>query len=180
MRAFRRADGLFDIEGRVEDSKPVPFMAPLATVEKPAGEHIHDIWIRLVIDDEFLIHDVAASSDATPFGVCKEAPATLMKLKGERIGAGWNKIVRGHLKGAAGCTHMMELLGPIATAAYQALWPFIRSRPDAVATALHRSRQALIFFDDVRLWVKRAHHFQVTDIGVAIHDGRRGACEAIR
>ena len=55
MRAFRRADGLFDIEGRVEDSKPVPFMAPLATVEKPAGEHIHDIWIRLVIDDEFLI-----------------------------------------------------------------------------------------------------------------------------
>jgi hypothetical protein len=86
----------------------------------------------LVIDDEFLIHDVAASSDATPFGVCKEAPATLMKLKGERIGAGWNKIVRGHLKGAAGCTHMMELLGPLATAAYQALWPFIRSRPDPV------------------------------------------------
>ncbi len=132
MRAYRRADGLYDIEGRVEDTKPIPFMAPLAKVEKPAGEHIHDIWVRLVIDDQFLIHDVAASSDATPFGVCKEAPPTLAKLKGERIGAGWSKIVRGHLKGAAGCTHMMELLGPMATAAYQALWPVTRTRPDPV------------------------------------------------
>jgi GNAT superfamily N-acetyltransferase len=53
MRAYRRADGLYDIEGRVEDTKPIPFMAPLAKVEKPAGEHIHDIWVRLVIDDQF-------------------------------------------------------------------------------------------------------------------------------
>lgn len=40
--------------------------------------------------------------------------------------------MRGHLKGAAGCTHMMELLGPMATAAYQALWPVTRTRPDPV------------------------------------------------
>ena len=85
MRAYRRADGLYDIEGRVEDTKPIPFMAPLAKIEKPAGEHIHDIWVRLVIDDQFLIHDVAASSDATPFGVCKAVSYTHLTLPTKRI-----------------------------------------------------------------------------------------------
>jgi len=132
MRAYRRVDGLYDIEGRVVDNKPIPFDAPLAHKVVPAGESIHDLWIRLVIDDQFLIHDVVASSDATPFGICKQAAPTLAILKGERIGGGWAKLVRSKLKGAASCTHLMELLGPMATAAYQALWPITNTRSTPV------------------------------------------------
>jgi hypothetical protein len=46
-----------------------------------------------------------------------------MKLKGLRIGGGWNKRVRELLGGAACCTHIMELLGPMATTVYQGLAP---------------------------------------------------------
>lgn len=129
MKAYRRSDGLYDIEGRVVDTKTSPFLSPVAQAERQPGEPIHDIWVRLVIDEWFEIKDVAASSDATPFVVCTQAPPTLQSLIGAKIGAGWSKLVREKLKGAAGCTHMMELLGPMATTAYQALWPVTSKRP---------------------------------------------------
>lgn len=132
MKAYLRADGLYDIEGRVVDTKPVAFQGPLAESNRQAGEAIHDIWVRLVIDEGLVIQDVAASSDATPFAVCTQAPPTLSVLIGEKIGAGWTQRVRAHLKGKAGCTHMMELLGPMATTALQALWPVIRLHPTSV------------------------------------------------
>ena len=94
MRAYRRVDGLYDIEGRVVDNKPIEFVAPLTRRVLAPGQPIHDLWVRLVIDDEFLIHDVFSSSDSTPFAVCKQAPPTLSVLKGERIGGGWAKLVR--------------------------------------------------------------------------------------
>ncbi len=129
MRSYRRSDGLFDIEARVVDTKSAPFLAPLAERALPAGEPIHDLWIRLVVDEWLVIHEALACSDATPFGICRQAPPTLAVLKGERIGAGWSRIVREKLKGAASCTHLMELLIPMATTAMQTLWPFTRDRP---------------------------------------------------
>jgi len=132
MKAYRRSDGLYDIEGRVVDTKPFAFGGPLAESARRANEPIHDIWVRLVIDEWLVIKDVAASSDATPFSVCTRAPSTLSVLIGERIAAGWSKLVRDRLRGAAGCTHMMELLGPMATTAMQALWPVTSQRPAPV------------------------------------------------
>ncbi len=132
MKAYRRSDGLYDIEGRVVDTKSEPFLSPLAQAERKPGEPVHDIWVRLVIDEWFEIKDVAASSDTTPFVVCTHAPPSLNALVGAKIGAGWSKLVREKLKGAAGCTHMMELLGPMATTAYQALWPVTSKRPPPV------------------------------------------------
>ncbi len=132
MKAYRRSDGLYDIEARLVDTKTEPFLSPLAQAERLPGDPVHDIWVRLVIDEWFEIKDVMASSDATPFAVCTQAPPTLQSLIGAKIGAGWSKLVREKLKGAAGCTHMMELLGPMATTAYQALWPVTSKRPQPV------------------------------------------------
>lgn len=132
MRAYKRADGLYDIEARLMDTKTAPFSGPLSVKPLEAGLPIHDLWIRLVIDDNMLVHDAIASSDATPFPVCKEASVTLSVLKGETIGSGWNKIIREKLKGAASCTHLMELLSPMATTAMQAMWPVKQTRPTRV------------------------------------------------
>ena len=132
MKAYRRSDGLYDIEGRVVDTKTEPFLSPLAQAVRKPGEPVHDIWVRLVIDEWFEIKDVAASSDSTPFVVCTYAPPSLQVLIGLKIGAGWSKLVREKLKGAACCTHIMELLGPMATTAYQALWPITSKRPQAL------------------------------------------------
>lgn len=130
MRAFRRPDGLFDIEARLVDTKTVPFIGPLSTTPLQAGEPIHDLWIRLVIDLGSVIHEAIAVSDSTPFAVCKEASDTLSVLKGVKIGKGWNRIIRERLGGRASCTHLVELLSPMATTAFQTLWPFTRGRPE--------------------------------------------------
>ncbi|MEI6026482.1 MAG: DUF2889 domain-containing protein [Betaproteobacteria bacterium] len=129
MRAFKRGDGLLDIEGRVVDTKSHDVVRPLQTEATPAGEHLHDLSVRLVIDDRLMVHDAQASSDTTPFAVCKEASATLTGLRGATIGPGWSRVVKERLGGAASCTHLAELLIPMATTAMQALSPVLRSRP---------------------------------------------------
>jgi hypothetical protein len=132
MRAYQRKDGLLDIEGRVIDTKSEAFWGPLSTEGLPAGQPIHDLAIRLVVDDTLLVIEAIATSDATPFSVCKEASGTLSGLVGHRIGPGWTRVVKEQLRGSKGCTHLMELLGPMATTAIQAIWPLTKVRPTKV------------------------------------------------
>ena len=89
--------------------------------DTPAGIPLHDILIRLIADESLLIHDASATLAASPFDVCREAATGLAPLKGLRIGPGWNQRVRELLGGAASCTHIMEMLGPIATTVFQGL-----------------------------------------------------------
>ncbi len=123
LRFYRRTDGLYDIEGRLVDTKSHPFRRQLTPEDTPPGVPIHDITVRLVIDEALLVHDAQAWMAATPFAVCGGATQTLVQLKGLRIGKGWNSQVRALLGGAASCTHIVELLGPMATTAFQGLAP---------------------------------------------------------
>jgi len=123
IRFFQRADGLYEVEGRLLDRKSQPFRRPLQDRDMPAGVPLHDITVRLVVDESSLVHDASASLSASPFTLCREAARTLEPLKGLRIGAGWNKRVRELLGGAASCTHIVELLGPMATTVHQGFAP---------------------------------------------------------
>ena len=51
-------------------------------------------------------------------------------IVGERIRGGWSMMVKAKLGGAVGCTHLMELLIPMATAAYQTLADVRLAGPD--------------------------------------------------
>ena len=42
---------------------------------------------------------------------------------GVRIGAGWRREIRSRVGGVQGCTHLVEMLGALATVAYQTLYP---------------------------------------------------------
>ncbi len=123
LRFYKRSDGLYEVEGRLLDTKSHPFRRQLADDDMPPGTPLHDIVVRLVIDENMQVHDVQASMQATPFAVCTGAGETLRPLRGLSIGAGWNKRVRELLGGAASCTHIVELLGPMATTAFQGLAP---------------------------------------------------------
>lgn len=123
LRFFQRSDGLYDIEGRLVDRKTHPFRRMLHEHDTPAGAALHDIIVRLVIDADMLVHDASATLAATPFALCKSVENTLTPLKGLRIGCGWNRRVRELLSGAASCTHIVEILGPMATTAFQGLAP---------------------------------------------------------
>jgi hypothetical protein len=119
-RGYRRADGLWDIEGHLTDIKSYPFANAHRGEIRP-GEPIHDMWIRLTLDDDLTVVAVEATTVAGPFAICGAIAPAFHKLEGLRVGPGWRKAVHARLGGVQGCTHLVELLGPIATTAYQTI-----------------------------------------------------------
>ena len=93
-----------------------------------AGEPVHDMWLRFTIDLDFLIHDVQAASDQTPFSICPRAADAMRDIIGLRIGNGWIKQVRERIGTDKSCTHLMDLLGQLAATAYQTLHESIEER----------------------------------------------------
>jgi len=144
-RGFRRADGLWDIEGHLTDVKSYPFHN-LHRGEIAPGTPIHDMWLRLTVDDDLTIHAVEAVTDSSPFRTCPEATPNFQRLVGLSIRSGFKREVRERLGGTQGCTHLVELLGPIATTAFQTVFP-IKNRSEAAGAAqdgAHRPRPQLI------------------------------------
>ena len=108
---FERDDGLWDIDAHLTDVKTYGFESRHRGSVEP-GEPIHGMWLRLTLDEDFLVHGVEAAMDYTPFGICNTIAPSHVKLIGERIGPGWNRRVRELLGGTQGCAHMREMLGP--------------------------------------------------------------------
>jgi len=117
-RGYRRDDGLWDIEGHITDVKTYSFNNQWRG-EVASGEPVHEMWLRLTVDDELLIHAVEAATDASPYQVCPDITPNFSVLAGERIRPGFNRRVKQLLGGVKGCTHLVELLGPLATTAFQ-------------------------------------------------------------
>jgi hypothetical protein len=118
---YRRADGLWDIEGHLTDVKTRPIQNAWRG-ELPPGEPIHEMWVRLTVDDALLVRDIEVSSDKTPFRICPDIAPGFAVLKGLQIGPGWNRAVKERVGGVKGCTHIVELMGPLATVAYQTIY----------------------------------------------------------
>ncbi|MFP6729780.1 MAG: DUF2889 domain-containing protein [Alphaproteobacteria bacterium] len=125
---FRREDGLYDIEARIVDTKTYSFENSHRG-EIKAGEAIHDMWLRLTLDDGFVIRRVEASTDKSPFEICPAITPAFAKLEGVTLGRGWGREVRQRLGGVNGCTHLVELLRPVATVAFQTIWAARRNVP---------------------------------------------------
>jgi hypothetical protein len=121
MKAYAREDGLYDVEARLVDTKPFPFQRPSSPDPIPAGQPLHDIWLRLTVDGEFVVRAIEAASDVTPWSICKQAEGTLQVLVGEKLARGWSAKVKERLRGAASCTHLMEMLIPMATTGLQGI-----------------------------------------------------------
>lgn len=121
MRAYARDDDMYDVEAHLVDRKPFDAPRFASPDPVPAGQPRHDMWVRLTVDDQLVVRGVEAASDETPYSVCKEAESTLSVMVGERIASGWSSKVKERLRGAASCTHLMELLIPLATTALQGI-----------------------------------------------------------
>ena len=52
MRGYARSDGLFEVEGRVIDTKSRDFNAPTGSRSVRANEPIHDMGVRLIFDED--------------------------------------------------------------------------------------------------------------------------------
>jgi len=125
-RGYEREDGLWDIEAHMTDTKTYEFSNKWrGTV--PVGEPMHEMLLRVTIDDSFVIQDIFAATEHSPFQMCPAIAPNYKKLIGIKMGPGWRKAIRMKVGGTDGCTHLTELLFPMATVAMQTIWP-IRSK----------------------------------------------------
>jgi hypothetical protein len=129
MRGYERSDGLFEIEGRVNDRKPVD-VTVRGGHTVAANQSIHDMGVRLVFDRDMVVREVHTFTDASPYAVCPEGGRALQAMKGVKLSSGWSRAVRERLAGAASCTHLKELLIPMATAAFQSMIKVRAQRPE--------------------------------------------------
>ena len=121
VRGYRRTDGLWDIEGHLTDTKPYAFPREDGSM-RPPEDAIHDMRIRLTIDDDMVIRACEAAMSANPFPICRDITPNFANLAGIRIGKGWMSEVNRRIGGAGSCTHLRELLPQMATTAFQTMY----------------------------------------------------------
>jgi hypothetical protein len=122
LNGYEREDGLFDVEAQLVDTKGYVFENSFRG-EIVVGEPLHGMWIRITVDEELVIHALEAVTDHSPFPSCPEAAASFQRVVGLKIGRGWMERVKERVGGVEGCTHLLELLPPLATAAFQTIAP---------------------------------------------------------
>jgi hypothetical protein len=120
ITAYQRADGLVDVEGHILDIKP--FFHQLLDSHRAAGEPVHDLWLRLIINRDMVVQSAEAKLDVGAHSICHLVAPNFAALAGLRIGPGWNRMVRERVGHGRGCTHLVEMLAQMATTAMQAIW----------------------------------------------------------
>jgi hypothetical protein len=115
---FFREDGLWEIEGHIVDHRTYPFDNEWRGRVMPEMP-LHEMWIRLTLDDDLTIRAVEAATDQSPFAVCPAVLLKFQRLVGATIGPGFARMLREKLGGTEGCTHIVEMLGQVATVALQ-------------------------------------------------------------
>ncbi|HYD82292.1 MAG TPA: DUF2889 domain-containing protein [Paucimonas sp.] len=119
VEAYARDDGLWDLDAHITDIKTRD--AKLASGTRPAGQALHELWLRVTIDTNMTIVDAQASSDAVPYpGYCDTIAPAYRKLVGLNLRKGFRQALKDRLFGIEGCTHLTELALVLPTAAVQA------------------------------------------------------------
>lgn len=119
VQVFARDDGLWEVDARLTDVKTRD--APLAGGTRPAGEPIHDMLLRLVVDRTLTIVDSGAESAAVPYpGECDDHGDAYGRLVGLNLLQGFRQALRERVGGVLGCTHLTELAQVLPTAVVQA------------------------------------------------------------
>ena len=93
MRAYRRSDGLFEVEGRCRT--PSPTIRPGQRGSAGPGRRaLHDMGVRLVYDDQLMIPRCIPPPARQPTPKYAAGGLALQSLKGVRMTSGWSRGVR--------------------------------------------------------------------------------------
>lgn len=126
-QGYLREDGLWDIEGHLVDQKTYPFPNEHRGHVEP-GEPVHDMWMRMTVDETLTIRDMETVTDSGPFAICPAIAPNFKRMIGVQIGKGFRGKVKELVGGTEGCTHLVELFGPMATTAFQSVYPYQEKR----------------------------------------------------
>lgn len=118
-KGYVRDDGLFEVEGHLADVRGVDCLSRRREVLVRAGDTLHGMRLRITVDQAMRIVDAGAVTEHSPHGECRSVGAGYAALKGLIIGPGFLAAVKERFRGVKGCTHLTELIGPVATTAIQ-------------------------------------------------------------
>ncbi len=119
IQAFRRDDGLLDLDASLLDVKPADYV--LASGVRMAGSPMHDMTLRVTVDLRLDVVDVCAVAQAVPYpGACETITDDYRKLIGLNLIRNFRQRVRERLGETRGCSHLSELATVLPTAALQA------------------------------------------------------------
>jgi hypothetical protein len=149
--AYRREDGLWDIEARIVDTKPFSYQDPFRGLREP-GEAVHDMALRLTIDKGMTVRDRDVATMSAPYAPGFEVAPVFNGLIGKKIGAGWRRTVHECVGGVKGCTHLRELLLPVATVAIQAMGDWPKDRQAVAPPAADNKTERPHFIDGCKAW----------------------------
>ncbi|MFZ7310469.1 DUF2889 domain-containing protein [Comamonas jiangduensis] len=138
FRSYERADGLWDIEGELLDTKAIDLPRPNGEGIRKAGDPIHHMHIRVTVNTQLVVQAIEASMEAHPVQGCPAALDAMQRMVGCSMARGWRKSIDANLAGVAGCTHMRELLQNMATAAFQSIVSAFNTAPDQPPAYLGR------------------------------------------
>lgn len=119
VQIYARGTGLWEVDAVITDVKTRD--ADLANGVRRAGEPIHDMLLRLVIDEAFNVLEAGSETRAMPYpGECDQLGDVYGRLVGLNLLKGFRFAVLERLGGVAGCTHLTELAQVLPTAVVQA------------------------------------------------------------
>ena len=119
IEVFARGDGLWEVDARLRDVRTGD--TRLASGVRPAGAPIHDMLLRLVVDECFNIVEAGAETIAMPYpGACNDLEDAYGRLVGLNLMRQFRQNVRERLGGVLGCTHLTEMSQTLPTAVVQA------------------------------------------------------------
>lgn len=136
LRGYEREDGLFDIEAHLTDTKTYGFdNADRAGGRIEPGEPLHEMRMRLTVDADMQITACEAATLHGPHAMCPDITPNFARLAGLRIGPGFLRAAKERVGGVHGCTHLVELLQPLGTVAFQTLYAVRAKRAKQALTA---------------------------------------------
>ncbi len=141
LHGYRRADGMFDIEARLTDTKSYPFSNHDRGVIEP-GTPLHGMLARMTVSEDMVITEFEAVTEYGPYAICPSAAPNFARLAGLKIGRGFIKAANERVGGVHGCTHLRELLGQMGTVAFQTLYAVRSKRPPAADAAPNATETA--------------------------------------
>ncbi len=119
VQVFARGNGLWEVDALLIDTKTRD--AHLAEGLRPAGTPIHEMLLRLVVDERLDIVEAGSETRWMPYsGSCDDHEDAYARLVGLNLLRGFRKALRERVGGVLGCTHLTELAQVLPTAVVQA------------------------------------------------------------
>jgi hypothetical protein len=116
---YARGNGLWEVDAQISDTKT--HATTLAGGVRPAGEPIHDMRLRIVVDERFNVIEAGSQTLAMPYlGHCDDLGDVYQRLVGLNLLKGFRRDVNQRLGGVVACTHLTELTQVLPTAVVQA------------------------------------------------------------